>query len=282
MKKILVPMDFSEEAMYAMEAAVAIARKSEAEILMPHIIEMPGHFYHDAGKLEGPGSEKIYVKQLMTHFNERMASIKGQANFQNVKIEPRVEIGNAYPSLKKLAIDSKADLVIMGSKGVGELKDIYLGSTSQRMIRNSNCPVLTVKNSLNIDGLKNIVFATNFSRTPFYVTNEIQALTRVLEVNLQILTINTKKEWRTNREIKTEVKAFADQHQIENYEIKIYDDHTAVEGIIHYSEDQNTDMIAVMTHGNTGLPHLLSGSIAEKIAGYSTLPIWTCRVDMWD
>ena len=280
MKKILVPMDFSGEAINAMEVAVSLARKSGAKILLPHIIEIPGHFYHATGKFRGTEAEELYVKELMSHFNERLKELKEDRNYNDVIMEHQIEIGSTSPSLVKMVEHSKADLVVMGSRGMEELEELFLGSTSQRMIRYANCPVLTIKNYVDIDSIRDVVFATDCESTPLYVTSEIQLLTKFLGAKLHILRVITKADWKTNREVEGQINSFAELHNITDYQPQVYYDESVLEGIVHYSEDKETDMIAVMTHGKTGLAHLIRGSIAEKLVGHSDLPVWTCRFDV--
>lgn len=275
MKKVLVSMDFSKEAMYAMEIAVGIAKKSKAEILLAHIIEIPGHFYHSTGKFKAMDSEKLYVDELMFHFKERMREIIEDMRYQDVKMVHQIEIGNAYPSLKKMVLASRADLVVMGSKGISAYEELFLG----RMIRYSNSPVLTIKSKVYVDKIQDIVFTTNCAKTPFYVTNQIQELAQSLGARLHVLKVNTKTDWKPNREVEQELREFVDFHQMKDCQIEIYNDETALEGIIHYSEDRKVDMLALMTHGRMGLAHLINGSIAEKVASHSGLPIWTCSFD---
>ena len=65
---------------------------------------------------------------------------------------------------------------------------------------------------------------------------------------------------------------------MKNYTINIYSDKVEEDGIIFYAQDINADLIALATHGRSGLLHLLSGSIAEDVVNHAKRPVWTFRL----
>ena len=279
MKKILVPTDFSKESRYALEVAANIARKTNAEILIAHIIETPGQFYSSDEKfVDSMNGEKQYKMQLSDYFRMKMNEIKEDHKFGDLKIDAKIEMGSTFPCLDNLSIESKADLVVIGCKGIGGMYELLLGSIAQRMIRFSNIPVLTVRDSTDTHNINHIVFATNLKQTPHYVTNELQNLVQILGAQLHLLHINTQNTWRPHREIDNCIEDFAEQHNIKDYTAEVYDDRTVLDGILHYAEDREVDMIALMTHGRTEYSHLVSGSISEQVASLATKPVWTCTL----
>ncbi len=280
MKKILVPVDFSKECRYALEVAEGIARKSNAQLLLVHVIETPGQFYaSDERFVQKMESEKQYRAQLSEYFSEKMKEISAEGRPGDVEMELSIEMGSAFPCLDQAAMKNKVDLVVMGSKGIGGMRELLLGSIAQRMIRFSNVPVITVRDSTDIEHIKHVVFATNLKPTPHYVTSEIRTLVQALGAKLHLLHVNTRHAWKSHREINNLIRDFAEQHNIKDYTAETYDDNTVLDGILHYAEDRETDMIALMTHGRTEYSRLVSGSISEQVASLATRPVWTCAFD---
>jgi nucleotide-binding universal stress UspA family protein len=74
------------------------------------------------------------------------------------------------------------------------------------------------------------------------------------------------------------MQEFVNRYQLDNYQFTIYNDDSEEKGIIHFSEEVNADVIAVATHGRTGLSHLLSGSIAEDIVNHANRPVLTINL----
>ena len=75
------------------------------------------------------------------------------------------------------------------------------------------------------------------------------------------------------------LKDYADKHTLENYEIEIYNDRTEEDGIIYYADEIDADLIAMGTHGRTGLSHFFSGSIAEDVANHSYRPVLAIKIN---
>ncbi len=72
--------------------------------------------------------------------------------------------------------------------------------------------------------------------------------------------------------------SFILENNITNYTIDIYNDKVEEDGIIFFAQDIGADLIAMATHGRSGLLHLLSGSIAEDIVNHAKRPVWTFRL----
>ena len=91
--------------------------------------------------------------------------------------------------------------------------------------------------------------------------------------------MDTPSNFESSRVIKSRIHTFVQKHGLENYTMEIYNESTEEDGIIYFAEDIDADMIALATHGKTGLNHLLSGSIAEDIVNHAQRPVWTCKVE---
>ncbi|MCK5469422.1 MAG: universal stress protein, partial [Cyclobacteriaceae bacterium] len=168
--------------------------------------------------------------------------------------------------------------VIMGSKGSSGFEEVLIGSNTEKIVRHSKCPVLTVKSQTNIGDVEDIVFATNFKEEDSHVTNELKKLQEVFEAKLHLVRVNTPNNFETNRSIMSQADEFVKINDISNYTINIYNDKVEEDGIIFFAQDIDADLIALATHGRSGLLHLLSGSIAEDVVNHAKRPVWTFRL----
>jgi nucleotide-binding universal stress UspA family protein len=168
--------------------------------------------------------------------------------------------------------------VVMGSKGAGGFEEALLGSNTEKVVRHAKCPVLTVKSKIEIDHVKNIVFATNFKEEDFHVADELKKLQEIFKAKLHLVRVNTPTNFETDRKIKAHADAFIKENSITDYTVNIYCDKVEEDGIIFFAQDINADLIALATHGRSGLLHLLSGSIAEDVANHAKRPVWTFRL----
>lgn len=278
MKTILVPTDFSEQANNALSFAAELARKSgETEIMVLHILEGVGHHsFNTTGEVNvGTDENEILMAHLMERATEELNKLINQDEFAGVSMSGTVEAGNPYKGIAKEIARCGAELVVMGTKGSSGLQEVLIGSNTEKVVRYSKCPVITVKAAVKLDSIKNIVFATNLVEDQTRMIEELKKVQKLTGATLHLVKVNTPNHFHTDRQVREEFKKFVDKYSFTDYTTNIYNDATEEDGILYFAEDIKACLIAIGTHGRTGLLHLLSGSIAEDLVNHSQVPVWT-------
>lgn len=286
MKKILVPTDFSEQAKFALDFAYQIALKSEAEIYLLNVIDYPGLSTAWSGGMNVIGGaeppfdnmDESFVTGLTDKAREEMKTMVKNLNEHDVVIHELVEIGNPYFMITEKIENEKVNLVIMGSKGASGLEEVLIGSNTEKVVRHAKCPVITIKQKRDFNKIHKIVLASNFEGDQSHVVEELQKLQRIFSAKFHLVRINTPNNFDSTRKILSQMQDFVNTYHIENYTLNIYNDFMEEDGIIYFAQDIEADMIAMATHGRTGIMHLLSGSIAEDVVNHAKRPVWTCRI----
>ncbi len=278
MKKILVPTDFSPLASFATGTALQIARKTGAEVILLHVVEMPGAAFSVTGQSVNNSEFDLYTLKLISKTKEDLAKLVSENSQNGVSITSNLEVGNAYQAISKLITDQQVDLVLMGSHGAEGWEETFVGSNAEKVVRRANCPVLVVKKEFDLANTKNIVFAADFEEDNS-VIDKVKTLQNVLDAELHLVKINTPSNFVSDHEGIQTIRNFAEKNKLENFTVNIYNDRQEEDGIMYFAEEVDADLIALGTHGRTGLYHLLSGSIAEDVVNHSKRPVWTCRMD---
>ena len=280
MKTILVPTDFSEQANYALDVAHAIARKSNASIKLLNIVEAPGGgSFNSMGEVTTVDPmDNVFMMEMLNHMKRRIKELAGNSRYSDVNIATEVVVGNPFSSIANEITTSKVDLVVMGSKGASGLEETLIGSNTEKVVRRAKCPVLTIKNKTDINSVKNIVFASDFKGNDDNVMDAIKQFQQFFDAKLHLVKVNTPNNFTSDRELKVRMREFAKRHSLDNITYNIYNDAVEEDGIIYFADEINADVIALATHGRTGLMHLLSGSIAEDVVNHAKRPVWTCRI----
>ncbi len=286
MKKILVPTDFSEQAGFALDFAFQIAGKSEAEIYLINIVDYPGMYTAWGGGMNVIGGaeppfdsfDETFITNMMDRSREELRSMSRERKSQEVRVHPIVEIGNPYFVINEKIEQEKINLVIMGSKGAAGLEEVLIGSNTEKVVRHATCPVITIKQKRDFTQIHKIAFASSFEGDQSHVVEELQKLQEIFQASLHLVKINTPNNFENTRTIIREMQDFVAKYQINNYDLNIYNDFMEEDGIIYFAQDIEADMIALATHGRTGIMHLLSGSIAEDVVNHAKRPVWTCRI----
>lgn len=269
-----------------MDFAYQIALKSAAQIILVNVVDYPGLSTVWGGGMNVIGGaeppldnlDESFINNLLDRAKDEMKSMVKKLNHEDVEIKQIVEIGNPYFIVSEKIEAENVNLVIMGTKGATGLEEVLIGSNTERVVRHAKCPVITIKKKRDFTKIHNIAFASNFEGDQAHVVEELFKLQEIFNAKLHLVKINTPNNFESNRTILKGMKEFVEKYKISNYSLNIYNDYIEEDGIIYFSEDVKADMIAMATHGRTGLMHLLSGSIAEDIVNHARRPVWTCRL----
>ncbi|MEQ1587436.1 MAG: universal stress protein [Cyclobacteriaceae bacterium] len=276
MKRILVPCDFSDPAVQAFKFAVDIAKESRGEVILLNVVELP--VMHESVLMPTLSFEEAFIKDMKAHAEKNFAKMKDKWAKEGPKVTSFVEFGGATPTIRDFVKDNKIDLMVMGTHGASGLKEFFVGSNTEKIVRTSEVPVIAIKGQVKISSIKNIVFPNTFGLEQEELTLKVKALQNFFKANLHVLYVNTPSTFRRDIEVKKEMKAFAKRFMLKDYTLTIFNDYSEEEGLRNFVADTKADMVAMSTHGRRGINHLMSGSIAEDVVNHLTCPIWTYKI----
>mgnify|MGYP003667786565 CR=1 FL=1 len=276
MKKILVPVDFSECSEHALKVASDLAKKYDAEIIALHMMGMTDAVLTNMQTqqmLEGI----YYVKLAQKRFKEFL----DKDYLQGVSITDAVYNYTDFSEINTVAEGNNVDLIVMGSHGSSGLTEVFVGSNTEKVVRHSEIPVLVVKNRHDNFEIKNGVFACDFTSENLKVFKKAMKLYKSLNAKVTLLYINVPgQNYRSSKEMENRVRDFlfdADAvHLVDD--VDYYSDYTVEDGIFNYSIKNTIDAIALPTHGRRGLAHFFSGSISEDLVNHSDIPVITFKI----
>ena len=147
--KILVPIDGSEHSDRAVNYALDLAEKYSAEIVLLSVAQpfvATGPMFVTQPMMP-PESTIIYVKGIETAHEKMLAEAlkKAKEIKPSIKISKILVNGRPADKIVEIAKEEKFDLIVMGSRGLGGIKEFFLGSVSDRVADQASCPVLIVK-----------------------------------------------------------------------------------------------------------------------------------------
>lgn len=280
MKTILVPYDFSKEANYAFEFAIELAKRTKNKLELLHIIELPSpqsfSTIGEAGAFNS-GSTQVFMIELVEKRKKQMADLEDEFSDADFAFETKIVFGNPFAGISKEIVDANADIVIMGSKGSSGMEEVLVGSNTEKVVRHSSCPVITVKGPVSIENIRKVVFASNFEGVSSEVIDRLKTAVHTIGAEIHLVKINTPSMFESTRTSIEKMKSFAEDFEINAASKQVYNSTSEEEGILEFADDVDADMIAMSTHGRTGFLHLLSGSIAEDVVNAAQRPVWTMK-----
>ncbi|MBS1951859.1 MAG: universal stress protein [Cytophagales bacterium] len=273
MKKILVPCDFSEPAIHAYAQAQALAEKSYATIHFLHVIEPP--VMNDTLLMPTLSFEAELMKELETNAIQKFKEFTKKSKEHGTAVTYEIKYGAVPVVISQCIQDQSIDLVVMGSHGASGMKEYLIGSNAERIVRQSPVPVMIVKQA-GSKPVKNIVFPNELNlEHQEDLTAKVKELQKFFDATLHIVWVNTPANFVADTVTRKRLDDFAKRYMFRNFTLNIFNHTSKQEGILEFAKLVSGDLIAIGTHGRTGIAHLLNTSIAEDVVNHSDGLVWT-------
>ena len=270
--KILVPVDFSEQSVVALEQAVSLSRVFNSEI---HILNVINEEF-SLNKLFDDKDKAQYqerVKQRLQEFAEAKNAEFG------VELKTIQVTGKIYNQIVNTANVIDAEFIVMGTAGSSTLKKRFIGSNALRVVRESNKPVITIKGKHHRKGCQNIVLPLDLTKeTKEKVTKAVEFAKRFGSVIRVVSVLMTNDEFIVNRLTRQldQVKRYISEQGVECGAEIVRDtkgDHTLAESIIDYATRTKGDLIMIMTQQEQDFTDFFIGSSAQEVINNSDIPV---------
>lgn len=277
MKKIIIPIDFSEHSEYALKTAAKMAKQYNAELLALHMLEMSDIMLSASNGLQN--QKTAYFLQLA---QQQFEDFLKKDYLKNVKVTPIIKHFKVFSEVNDVAFKHDADLIVMGSHGTSGFKEFFIGSNTERVVRNANIPVLVVKNNVNDINFNVVAFACDFAEDTIKPYLNAVKMFNKANTKMYLVHVNLPNDrFKSSLEIEKKVVNFftkAEKKLDKMKDVHYVSDYTVEEGLLNCANKIGADLIVVPTHGRKGLAHFFEGSIGEDVANHSTLPVMTFKI----
>ncbi len=274
MKSIVVPIDFSKQSEMALKAAAILAKKNDAQLFVLHMLELSPAIMANTEFIP-----QEHIVHLMKMTEKRFSAFIADKDYlKNVDITPIIKHYKVFSEVNEVAEKHDADMIVMGSHGADGLEELFVGSNTERVVRNSHVPVLVVKGSVDNFVTERFVFACDFKEESIPAAKKAQDFAKLLGATLKMVYINTPADdFLSNADAYERISKFLKKAGL-GQEVDIYNDYNVERGILNYASDNLADMIGIPTHGRKGLSHFFMGSIGEDVANHSNIPVVTFKI----
>ncbi|TAI47114.1 universal stress protein [Flagellimonas allohymeniacidonis] len=273
MKSIIVPIDFSEQSENALKVAASLAKKSNAELIVLHMLELSPAIMSESGYIA-----QEQVVHLIKIGEKRFNDFLDKPYLKDVNIVPVIKHYKVFHEVNDVAEKHNADLIVMGSHGTDGLKEIFIGSNTERVVRSSDVPVLVIKKEHEEFSVERFVFACAFKEESIPAIKKAIEIAKLFDAELFPVYINTPgDEFLSTEDAYSRISNFLDVAKL-GLQVEIYNDYTVEKGVLNYSDSITADMIGIPTHGRRGLTHFFMGSIGEDVANHANIPVITFKI----
>lgn len=275
MYKILVPVDFSKKSEFAVKMSAQIGKKIKSEIHLLHLVELPsGIVDMGAGSNFSIPASMMYLRKV----KEKIIHLKNTFFDGDHIIKYSIKFENPFEGIRNYTQKNDINLIVMGSKGVSDFEEMIIGSNTEKVVRTSNIPVVVVKTDNDKFKFKKLVFASNFDDENKAAFVDFLAFAKKFNSQIHLLKINTISNFESSYTTHKKIKDFVKGFNLKRKTITIYNDASVVKGIINFAKEIDADVIALTTHGRSGLSSLFNGSIAKSVSKNVLRPVITFKI----
>jgi len=273
-RRIVVPCDFSEPAREAYAFSRALARKSGGSLFVLKVIDFP-LLYESTFGVQPYSIDPKLLEDMEADARAKYQKMKASMGDDDVTEEFHTINGSITGGIRTFAKAHDIDLIVMGTHGANGLKEVFVGSNTEKIVRHSPVPVISVRKRHGSDSIRKIVFPIGVDYKVDAFVNRLKELQDFFDATLHAVYVITPNNFRKYTELKREIEQWIEFYALKNITLEVRSDLYEQDGIIEYAREIEADMIAMGTHGRKGLAHLLTGSIAEDVVNHMECPIWT-------
>ena len=291
LKRIIVGHDLSSGGEVALKSAAAVAKRCAAALRAVHVLE-PLEPYQ---RLSHPLTSPYPLDEIAQKAGARLKIIVAGAELAGLEAEYEVRKGKPFVELIVAQRAWQADLIVVG--GASQPQEPFFGSTSERVMRKAAVPVLVAKKPLGVEA-KTFLVATDFSAGARQAAEEALMLAESFHGRVVFFHVMDQRSYAvsyihdlgvslpisppTPEQIEPEWEAFLSGLPLEKIEWeKSMKEGDASSAIVRQAQDLKADVIVMGTHGRSGLPYMLLGSVAEKVVRTAPCAVLTIRPEMF-
>lgn len=263
---IIVPLDWSEQSLIALDQACNVAETLHASLHLVYVKDVPGLF----GKKE---QEDDVHREILAKLNETGEGIRRE---RNISVTSEVRVGKIYDQINEVAEELKAAFIIMGTAGSQGLKRKFIGSNALRVVKQSHTPVITIKGKHHNKGCKIIVLPLDLTKeTREKVGKAIEFAKAFGSLIITVSVMETEDEFVVNhlKRQMTQVHAYIEEHGVQVTSDLVNKKGSVADTILEFSKNVNADLLMIMTQQETDFTDLFIGSQAQAIINNSEIPV---------
>lgn len=267
--KILIPTDFSVQAEFAYLMVKKLEEKTTIDIHFLHVLTVPDTVTMDAtGIIHTCGEIDVnFVVKQKEIAERKLANLK---TLYGNQIQTHLVLGKVTDAILNFSEQNHFDIIVMGTKGAWGIKEKLSGSETQIIARKSKVPLLSLMCDRSDLVIKNILLVHNFSNPAAENLQLMHKLINAFDTKLHLLQITSGHVDAEKISVEADMQKFAALNNIANYECHLINDKDVENGVIHFNQMINMDIICIGTHGKGGIFHQ---SATEKLINHLFKPI---------
>jgi len=266
---IIVPVDFSEQSLIALEQACNVAEVLHSTVILLHITDEPAFAFSAAAK----AAQEEREIEIRTRLNQLCIDIQSK---RKIDCSYELKEGKIYDQIAEFSKEKEARFIIMGTNGSVGIKKKFIGSNALRVVKESEIPVITIKGQNHNQGISTIVLPLDLTKETKQKTAKAIELAQAFNSKICIVTVTESDDEYVINNLQRQVnqiQGILTNNGIENSADMIEKTGSISESILNYAKEKNADLIMIMTQQEQNFTDLFIGSSAQELINHSEIPV---------
>ncbi|MDD2411903.1 MAG: universal stress protein [Bacteroidales bacterium] len=278
---ILVPIDFSPKSLLAFEQAKYLAKISKSDIMLLNVIQPDSKTFSFIQSIFSDVERATHNQRIENGIRKQLNQIIKENSTAEIDIKAMVVTGKIYDQIIEVSKSLNCNYIVIGVNDADEENDSHvLGSNASRVVRTSEIPVITVNNTI-VKDLKTVILPLDLTKeTQQKVAKAIQ-FAKLTNAKIKIVTALLTDDPSIVSVLQHQME-FVEKFIKDNYGnvsadfvFGNHDDDTLSGLVLKFSEENDGDIIVVMTQQETKLMKLFMGTTALDIIYNSPVPVFS-------
>jgi len=284
-RRILVPIDFSDHSLVACNFALGLAHKLKSEIMLFYSYFNPivgAEPYIDASSYQinldaVVGNLENEAFQQMEEIKTKLEDFVKKEKLTGVSISYHLDRGAPEELILQYSEEYNPGVIVMGTRGKSEGTMDFIGSVTKKIIEKAKVPVFAIPQKSVYMGIKymnSILYATDFDDSDFKALRKLMTLVRPFNMKIYCIHIaSDASNTFDNVKMDSLKEHFFEEYGEYNLYCDLFEHDDVVQGLEDYIDEKDIDMIALTTHKRGVFEKLFNPSLAKKMLFHTNIPL---------
>ncbi|WP_291787592.1 universal stress protein [Cecembia sp.] len=269
--KILCPTDFSECSLNAIEYAAKLGEKYRADLILFHVPDKEDYQKLVVGE-PSVSDQYAFIQKKLDNLVNTVVEESLSKGLQSCR--GLVKEGKTVSTILSFAEEMQADLIVMGTEGINEFKQNYVGTRSSKVVEKSEIDVLIIPKRVFFKPPRKLVYATDYMEEDKIAIQKVVEMARFFDSEIDIVHVSSKEraiDKGLHLTMVQEMEPFI-KYQKVNYVLKSYRDEPGL-GLENYLITAKGDLLVMLSKKKTWFEQIFTKNLSRKMSYFINKPL---------
>jgi len=271
---ILCPTDFSECALNAIEYAARLGEKLGAELILFHVPDKD-----DYQKLFPTKEVEDSLHAARNKLNNLVKAVQEESLEKGLaSCSALIKEGKTVKTILDYSEDNNIDLIIMGTEGINEFKNNYIGTKSSNVVLDALCDVFIIPRKVFFQPPRKLVYATDYLEEDKLAIQKVVKIAKCYDAEIDVVHVSSKSNIIDKAQyqcLKEDLAPFANYDKM-NYVLKSYRDDAAL-GLENYLITSKGNILFTLSKKKSWFEKLFTNNLSKKMSYFINKPLYVIK-----